>query len=272
MSLLSDVPVVELAEGLAGRMQPGDGEAILWLHGYTVDGSMWGDMWGRLPRWQHIAPDLPGHGASEPLDRIGGLPALGQQLGQLCVDRDIRHVVAVSFGTITAIQIAIELPSHFSTIVLAAPSLAGGPHEADIARVYSNLVQLYMQFGHGPWMREVWMKSRIWAGIDREPGVREGLATLVDRHSWAEMKGVAMRLYTQPAQTEDALGRIEASVLVMIGDRELPAFRTVANTLKQTVPDCQEMELADGDHLAILQHPEACAHAIEAHLKAHPAR
>lgn len=272
MNVPSHLPVVELADGIAGRIQPGDGDAVLWLHGYTVDGSMWGDMWGRLPGWQHIGIDIPGHGASEPLARTGDLPALGRRLGQLCIARDIRHIVAISFGTITATQIAIEFPSHFSTLVLSAPSLAGGPHEKDIARVYSKLVQLYYQFGHGPWMRDVWMKCIIWAGIEKTPGVREELAALVDRHSWEEIKGVAMRLFTEPAQLEDALRRIDASVLVIIGERELPAFRAVAETLNRVVPRCQLLEFADADHLAMVQYPEASARAIEAHLRAHATR
>lgn len=272
MSTLSDLPVVELAEGLAGRVQPGDGDKVLWLHGYTVDSSMWGDMWRRLPGWHHIAVDIPGHGASEPLVNMRDLPTLGRRLGQLCMDREIRHIVAISFGTITAIQIAIEFPSYFSSIVLSAPSLAGGPHENDIARVYSKLVRYYYQFGRGPWLRDIWMSARIWAGVEKVPGLREDLASLVDRHSWAEMKGMAMQVFTQPPQTVSTLQQIEAAVLVIIGDRELPAFRAVADTLKRSIARCDRMEFEDADHLAMIQHPEKSARAIERHLKAHAIR
>ena len=272
MSILSDLPVVELAAGLAGRVQPGEGDKVLWLHGYTIDSSMWGDMWRRLPGWHHIGVDLPGHGASEPIDQMGDLATLGRRLGQLCVAEDIRHIVAISFGTITAIQIAIEFPAHFASIVLSAPALAGGPHEPEIGEVYMRLVQIYLQTGPGPRMREVWMGCRICNGIDQVPGLRASLASLVDRHSWAEIKGYGMLRFTQPPQVESALRRIQAAVLVIIGDRELPAFRTVTQTLQQVLPRIQVREFADADHLGLLQHPELAARSIDAHLRAHAVR
>lgn len=271
MQILSDLPVVEIADGLAGRVQPGAGDKILWLHGYTVDSSSWGDMWRRLPGWQHIGIDFPGHGASEPLANAQDLPTLGRRLGQLCIDQDIRHIVALSFGTITATQIALEFPTFFSTVVLSAPSLAGGPQDPEIAQVYVKLFQLYYQSGAGPAMRDVWMGCRVWAGIDKVPGLREELASLVDRHSWAEMRSFAMRVFTHPPQEESALRHVQAAVLVIIGDRELPAFRTVAHTLQNVLPQCQLLELADADHLGMLQHPELAARAMEAHWRAHPA-
>jgi 3-oxoadipate enol-lactonase len=269
MNILSDLPVVEFADGLSGRVQPGQGDKILWLHGYTVDSSMWGDMWRRLPGWHHIGIYFPGHGASKPIDQMGDLATLGRRLGQLCISQEIRHIVAISFGTITATQIAIEFPTAFSTLILSAPSLAGGPQDAEIAQVYVKLFQLYYQSGPGSWMRDVWMGCRVWAGLEKVPGLRETLASLVDRHSWAELQGFAIRLFTQPPQVESALGPIQASALVMIGERELPAFRTVANTLKQVLPRCQLLEFADADHLCMIQYPEAAARAIETHLRAH---
>jgi pimeloyl-ACP methyl ester carboxylesterase len=272
MKLLSDLPVIEIAEGLAGRIQPGEGDKVLWLHGYTIDSSAWGDMWRRLPGWHHIGIDFPGHGASQPLTQAGDLPTVGRRLGNLCRAQEIRHLVALSFGTITATQIAMTFPTSFSTVVLSAPSLAGGPQDNDVALAYGKLFQLYRQFGVGPWMREVWMGCQVWAGVDKIPEVKEELASLVERHSWEEMQALTMRHFTHPPQEESALQHIQAAVLVMIGDRELPAFRTVATTLQNVLPRCQLLELADADHLCLFQQPEAAAGAIEAHLRAHAVR
>jgi len=271
MTTFFDLPIVQLAEGISGRIQPGAGESVLWLHGYTLDGSMWYDMWPRLPGWQHVAVDLPGHGASGPVEDMVDLPTLGKRLGEMCVARGIRHIVALSFGTITATQMAIEFPSHFSSIVLSAPNLAGATNEPDIPIVYHRLLRYFHQFGKGPWMRHGWMKCRVWTGVEKVPEMREYLASLIDKHSWAEAKGTGMLRFTRPPHTPEALRRIEASVLVIIGDREMNAFKRVAETLRTNIPRCNVLELADGDHLAMIQHPEESARAIEAHLKANPA-
>ncbi len=263
------LPAVVLDEGLTGRVQPGSGDKILWLHGYTVDARMWLDFWRRLPDWYHVGVDLPGHGGSVPVTDMGDLPTLGRRLGRLCQRQNIRHLVASSVGTITATQIAIEFPSWFSSVVLSAPSLAGGPQEAEIAQVYTKLFQLYALSGAGPQMRDVWMACRVWDGIDRVPGLRQRLATLVDQHSWAEMKGFAMRLYMTHPQPEAALRSIQAPVLIMIGERELPAFREVAGTLTRVLPRSRLLEIPDADHLCMVQYPDAAARAIESHLRAH---
>ena len=51
-------------EGLSARVQPGSGPKVIWLHGYTLNSSVWLPLWRRLPGWTHIGIDLPGHGAS----------------------------------------------------------------------------------------------------------------------------------------------------------------------------------------------------------------
>jgi len=269
--ILSELPVVQIADGIAGRIRPGPGDQVLWLHGYTGDSSSWGDMWNRLPGWHHIGIDFPGHGASCPMSEAGDLPALGRRLGQLCVDRGIRHIVALSFGTMTAIQIAIEFPTYFSTIVLSAPSLAGGPQEPDIQQTYMRLFQLYYTVGAGPQMRDTWMGCRVWNGLDKVPGLKEELATLVDRHSWDEMRSFAMRNLVQPAQTESDLERVQAAVQIIIGDREMQTVRANAEMLANALPRSERHELFDSDHLCMLQWPDVSARLIDAHLRKHAA-
>ena len=41
----------------------GDGPAVVWIDGYTMDSTSWSELWGLLPGWRHLGIDLPGHGA-----------------------------------------------------------------------------------------------------------------------------------------------------------------------------------------------------------------
>jgi pimeloyl-ACP methyl ester carboxylesterase len=267
--IISELPVVDIDKGMAGRIRPGSGDQVLWLHGYTVDSSLWGDMWERLPGWHHVGIDLPGHGASGPMTDAGDLPTLGRRLGQFCVDRGIRHIVAISFGTMTAIQIAIEFPTYFSTVVLSAPSLAGGPQEPDVQQTYMRLFQLYYTVGTGPQMRDAWMACRVWNGLDKVPGLKEELATLVDRHSWDEMRSFAMKTFVQPAQTQNDIQRVQAAVQIIIGDREMETVRANAEMLTNALPRSERHELTDTDHLCMMQSPDVSARLIDAHLRKH---
>lgn len=266
-TILSDLPTTELMDGIAARIQQGVGDKVLWLHGYTLDSSSWGDLWRRLPGWHHIGIDFPGHGASGPLSEAGNLKLLAQRLGNYCRENDIRHIVALSFGTITATQIAIEFPQSFTSIILSAPSLAGGRQESDIEKVYMKLFQLYYQFGPGKELADEWLACRVWDGVDQYPGLPEALRTLVLKHSWDEMRSFAMRHFTQPPQTKEQLQPIETSLLVLIGEHEMAAFRDSANVVVQSVANAELFELPDAAHICLLQTPELASQKIDQHLR-----
>ncbi len=55
------------AGGLRWRLRetnPDAAEAVLFLHGFTLDGTYWEETAGKLARRRCVAPDLPGHGRS----------------------------------------------------------------------------------------------------------------------------------------------------------------------------------------------------------------
>ena len=46
------------------RQAPGSADKVLWVHGYTMDSSLWQPLWDELPGWHHFGIDLPFHGTS----------------------------------------------------------------------------------------------------------------------------------------------------------------------------------------------------------------
>ena len=46
--------MTNFAEGIVAREQAGDGDKVLWIHGYTMDSSLWQPLWDQLPDWHHI--------------------------------------------------------------------------------------------------------------------------------------------------------------------------------------------------------------------------
>jgi 3-oxoadipate enol-lactonase len=268
---VGDPTPVELMAGIGGRIQPGHGDKVLWLHGYTVDSSSWTEMWRRLPGWHHIGVDLPGHGASAPIRDGVNLQVLARWLGEYCQAEDVRHVVALSFGTQTATQMAIEYPTFFASMVLGAPSLPGGPQDPEVGVTYSRLHQLYHAAGRGPVLTTLWMNCVAWEGIEKVPGLEPALRALVARHRWDELRNGAMIHFLQPLQREEALRRIGAPVLLLVGEFELPAFRACADILEASLPRCQRHELPDTHHLCMLESPHLAAPLIETHLRRHAA-
>lgn len=260
---------VLLGDGIRATVSRGDGDGVLWFHGYTMDATVWPPLWDLLPGWRHIGLDLPGHGGSRPLRAGDDLDSLADMIGGLAVGAGVRHLVAMSFGTVLALQVAIRHPRQFATLVLSAPALAGGPHDRRVELRYEMLALLHSRLGPGPHMTALWMSTPpdIFAGVNARPQLRESMASVIDRHGWAELHGGAMMALTSGTQDAEALRQIGADTLIVLGSGELAAFRQCAELIEAAVPRARCAEVRGAGHLALVEVPGAVAPMIDAHLR-----
>lgn len=268
---MSRASLVKLDEGLAGRVATGPGDAILWLHGYTLDSSSWVELWDLLPEWHHIGLDLPGHGASLPPGDKEDLPMLARRVGQLALQRDVRHIVALSFGTLLALQIAIEFPAAFRSVTLGAPALGGGPQDAEVGTRYEELSDLYRRHGFTPELRRLWMHSPpdIFKGAEAHPLLWERLWRIVGRHPWWELENGSYSRLSNHSQSRDELQRIEAATLLLVGENELAPFKRCAELIRRSIPNCQRVYLPVVGHLCMLENAAGVHTILEDWLRAH---
>jgi len=258
----------ELAPGIMARAT-GAGDGVLWVHGYTIHSGLWLELWERLPGWRHIGVDLPGHGGSRPLARGEDLYALGLLLADAAIQRGVRHVVGLSLGSLIALQVVLARPRAFQSLVVGAPTIGGGPSEALVAARYRQLRALHARLGGGPWMTSLWMTSPpdIFRGGEARPALWRRLAEAIDAHSWDELHGDSgIDRLTQDEQPLEQVAAIEARTLILIGERELPAFRESAEILRRHIPGSRVAELSAVGHLCMLESPADSATLIAHHL------
>ena len=55
---------MRISRRLSVHETPGPGPRVLWIHGYTMDHTVFAPIWAALPDWLHVGVDLPGHGAT----------------------------------------------------------------------------------------------------------------------------------------------------------------------------------------------------------------
>jgi pimeloyl-ACP methyl ester carboxylesterase len=142
-----DVP----AEGrrLHLRRAAGDGRPLLLLHGLGVSGAVWQALARRLsPTWAPIAPDLPGHGESDPAapgdpgdsGGSGGYTpeALADAMAGLLDSLRIERVPVVghSLGALVALALAVYHPQRVTGVVLLDPPLDPQRRNPDVTEVY----------------------------------------------------------------------------------------------------------------------------------------
>jgi 2-succinyl-6-hydroxy-2,4-cyclohexadiene-1-carboxylate synthase len=246
----------------------GHGPAVLWIHGYTMDSTLWQPLLDLLPGFRHVCVDLPGHGRSGPLRPDDSLPALAARIAAVAEAEQARRVVALSFGSAVALQLAASHPQLVSRLAIAAPTIAGAEPAAGVIARERQLALLYRMTGPGPQMTKLWMTSPpdIFRGAQDHPGLQGRLREVINGHSWAEVGNGAMRSLGGHAHTDEELGRISAATLVVIGDRDMPAFRANAARLVAVVPDCTLVTMLNAGHLCLLERPGQVAGALAAHL------
>jgi pimeloyl-ACP methyl ester carboxylesterase len=246
----------------------GSGPAVLWIHGYTMDSSTWLPLWELLPGWRHVGVDLPGHGGSDPIPAGMTLPQLAAAIADIARSQEARRMVALSFGSLAAVQLAMDHPDLLDRLVLAAPTLAGSRPEPLAKRRYQELVMLKRLAGTGDALVDLWMRSPpdIFRGTERHPRLRAQLRSVIARHEWRELEEGAMQTLTACRHTPAELRRIKARTLVVTGREDMPVFVDNARLLCEHVEDCRRLTVDRAGHLPLLERPEAVAPAIADHL------
>lgn len=100
----------------------GTGPLVLMLHGIGGSRTAWDKQIARLEgRFTCLAPDLPGYGES--LDpQEAGLPAIVAAIADLLAGREA-HVIAVSFGALATLALALAQPHLVRSMILADATL-----------------------------------------------------------------------------------------------------------------------------------------------------
>lgn len=255
-----------MSTALALRRAGASGDGVLWIHGYTLDSGVWLELWSALAGRRHVGVDLPGHGGSRPLRRGEDLASLADEVHELAIASGVRHLVALSFGTTLALELAIRHPRAFATVTLGAPALAGAPTDPAAARKYEELVRLYRVRGPGSHMTALWTQPPpdIFTHARRDPARWARLAATIDAHRWSELADGAMFALTAGAShAPAALTRIRALTFVVIGEHELPIHRRCAEIIARYVPAAEVAVVPGAGHLCLLEAPERAAALID---------
>jgi pimeloyl-ACP methyl ester carboxylesterase len=256
-------------DGLMARQEPGAGDGVLWIHGYTLSSASWQELWSCLSGWRHVGLDLPGHGASRPWRENDDLRSLAQTIIDVAGRMGLRHLVALSFGTLVAAQVAIQAPDLFSSITLGAPALGGGATDPEVERTYELLIRLRGENKVGPHLRKAWMEepSPIFRGIERKSVLWKRLEQQIDGHSWEELETTAMYRMISCRQRPEALRKVSGELLILVGESDMFAFKRCAEIIRRNVKKARREYLKETGHLCMLQSPDLAARLIDQHLR-----
>jgi len=254
----------------------GTGVPVIFVHGSLSDGGYWAEQIGpfakhyraiaysRRYNYPNTNPTRPSYSAVVDSDDLTAFIHT-LHLGNVVV---IGH----SYGALTALFLAARHRARLRALVLAEPpavSLLADLHgdEAERGKAMFNDIQQRMVRP----MQQAYQKG------DREEGIVMAYV-FSDPHAWDEMSQSSRDHTLQDAQewdvmmttgflfptiTPQAVQRISAPVLILMGAKSYPFLGVIGRELARLLPKSKTIVFPDAGHQMWLQDPDACRHDVE---------
>jgi magnesium chelatase accessory protein len=259
------------AAGLRWHVQQmGSGPPVLLVHGTGASTHSWRALAPLLAsRFSVVAPDLPGHGFTDPAPAYQlSLPGMALGLNSLLRELGVAPLLAVGHSAGASIIIRMSLDGRIPSRTLVSLNGALMPMHGIAAPLFRPLARLAVG---------VPLVPRFFAWRAEGRGVVERL--LQDTGSRIEPAGVALyaRLAQTPQHVAAAFGmmanwdlapltrdlhKLKAAVVLVIGgnDRTIPP--ATALRVRRILPGARVVRLPGLGHLAHEERPEAVAAVI----------
>ena len=265
---------IEVKGARMSYLAAGAGSPIVLVHGLGGSATNWSELAPLLARTHRvIAPDLPGHGGSEPLVAVAGLQSFADSVYAVMEHEGAvpAPVVGHSLGGLVAVRLALRRPEAVSALVLAGSAgLSIG------ARWARDLLTAFTIVRPGR------LAGRYRTLVARSPALRRlvfGFVSVADPVGLTDL-AVEGFLAGQVLHTDTAsawralrdddpraeLERLRVPTLVLWGaeDAQLPLDDAFEYARRLRAP---LRTIAGCGHLLIGERPDACAHAINDFLR-----
>jgi pimeloyl-ACP methyl ester carboxylesterase len=243
----------------------GEGDPVVFLHGFGLDAAMWDPQWSTFSSgYRAIRYDLRGYGASSapagPYSHVDDFLALTEFLGARPA-----HLVGLSMGGRYALRVAVQNPEAVRSLTLVDTALDGhawSPEWLQRWQAISQAAQRGDIFG----ARRLWLLHPLFEPACRQPAVAAALETMIARYSgwhWREKDPDV----TPAPPTAEVLTTISAPTLMMVGELDLPDFRNIAQRIAADMPNVTLRTLPAAGHMANLEAPREFNDLVLEHLR-----
>lgn len=258
-------PVESFAEVNQTRLfyrRAGQGPALLFMHGFTLDLRMWQPQFEALSdRFEVVAYDQRGFGRSAlptnaTYKHYEDAAALLEHLG-------LEQVVVVghSIGAVYGLELCLarpELVKGFASLCMAG---LGTPAFPETVRQMFGAIQKAASQGNIEQARRIWSEAGWFESALEHPDAKGELYRMLRDYSgwhWTH-KNPAKNL--EPPAVE-RLEQLTVPALVIDGERDLDYNRAVADVLQQRLPKVRRLRMPGAGHMANLEAPETVNAAL----------
>lgn len=272
------MPSIEIQSGLAGingaqlyYELAGEGPPLVMIHAGVADSRQWENEFEHFAaNYQVLRYDLRGYGRSEPVDtafsHLGDLAALLDLL-------EIKEPLALmgcSMGGGLALDFALTHPRRVRALVLVDSAPDGLELEVESPAKFKEAYEAYQA---GDLERVAEIETQIWFdGMGRTPEQVDpemrALAKSMNRLALGhEAKGLGKRLPDAYPPAAERLDELQAPVLVIAGEHDVPYILAAAEYMAGRLPKARKVIIPDAAHLPNLDHPQDFQAIVEPFLK-----
>ncbi|OLN21673.1 2-succinyl-6-hydroxy-2,4-cyclohexadiene-1-carboxylate synthase [Domibacillus antri] len=227
----------------------GEGEPVLFLHGFTGSGDTWRHIAPLIP-CEAVMPDLAGHGRTiaECFDLESEAEAMKTIMNNMGFAAF--HVVGYSMGGRLALALAVTYPETVRSLVLesASPGLATEEERADRRKSDEQLACKIEKEGIEAFV-DFWENIPMFETQKSLPAsVRESMRSERLNQSASGLAS-SLRAMGTGAQKSywNRLHELKMPVLLLTGTRD-QKFTHIARRMKERIPHCQWIEFDDTGH------------------------
>ena len=240
--------MLDVAGGRLAWDRNGTGPALVLVHGFSFDRSMWDVQVAALSQGFSVARyDLRGFGQSSrpsgPYDHVQDLASF---MASQAFDRPI--LVGLSLGANVILEYAVRHPAAVRGMVLASAGLPG--HLWTTERPPEAIRALAQRAGVQA-ARQAWLDHAIYATARALPEANAALAAMIDRYDGWHWTNDDPR--PPSPNLAGLLGTIAIPTLVLSGGHDDPGYREIAQRLGTEIPHARLETFADSGHMLNLE-------------------
>ena len=232
----------------------GSGPALLFLHGYPFDGTLWRHQAGAFPGWRTLIPDLRGLGRSDAPDLGYSMATYADDLAGLLDAIGVDEVVLVglSMGGYIALEFLRRHRPRVRGLVLADTRAQADSAEGRKGR---ETAMAAVREGGAPLIADQ-MLPRLLGPTASEP-LRDSIRTMMASAPVAGILGALAAMRDRPDSTDflPSLGGLPTLVVVGAEDQLTPPKD--AEAMAKAIPGARLAVIPHAGHMAPLEQPEA---------------
>ncbi len=245
----------------------GDGPALLLIHGYPLDRSIWAHQVATLAGWRRIAPDLRGLGLS---DVPGGEYSMAKYaddmaglLDRLTVDRAV--IVGMSMGGYIAFEMMRRHRNRVSGLILV--DTQAGADTDDMKRARDDTARLAESGGAAAIAERMLPRLLGRSTQQTQPQVVERTRAIINKAPVPGMVGALRAMRDRPDSTP-LLPTIDVRTLVVVGQEDELTPPALSKAMMSAIPSAAMTVIPGAGHVSPLEAPTAVSRVFAEFLEA----